>query len=64
MTSSIKYLLAPGKTKPAKRLMTIRTSPNEITLLLGQTMVLKTCAIEILFFGFDLDLGSILLKFI
>src|SRR5690554_2434945 len=44
ITSSTRYLLAPGKTKPANRLITISKSPINNCFLLGQIMVLKTLA--------------------
>jgi hypothetical protein len=58
ITSSIKNLLAPGNTSPAKRLIIISTSPIAKYLLRGQMMVLKTSAIVTLWSFLDLDMGA------
>ena len=42
ITSSIKYLLAPGKTNPDRRLIIIRNKPRNKSFFLGQIMFIKT----------------------
>ena len=49
MTSSMRYLDAPGNTRPESLEITIKTSPKEMIPLLGQTIVLNTWEMEILF---------------
>lgn len=49
----MRYLVAQGITSDAKRLITIRMRPIEISFLRGQIMVLKTSRSVI----FDLDIG-------
>ena len=44
MTSSMRYLLAQGNTRPESLLITMRISPMNRSFLRGQMMVLKTFA--------------------
>jgi hypothetical protein len=57
ITSSIRYLLAPGNTRLANLLMIINTSPTSRIFFLGQIIVLNTCPIV----TFDLLFVSIML---
>ena len=52
ITSSMRILLAPGSTRPERRLIIIRPNPTSNSFLRGQIMVLKTLAMVIRFLGF------------
>jgi hypothetical protein len=55
ITSSIRYLLAPGSINPDSRLIIISKRPNNNRLRLGQIIVLKTFLKEARYFAIIMD---------